>query len=85
LSDQIEEFQATINKITIIIATNRPWVRLKGLRQKVIWKVIQPKLKEMIDTGAPKLVEEILFAIKLKIAQVERPPVDWSVHPKNQK
>ena len=83
LSDQIEEFTASLNNKSIIITTNRPWIKLKEPRKKVVWKIIKPELKVMIDTGTTKLIEEVLMSIKSHVAKIEQPPFDWSTHPKN--
>src|SRR6266536_875474 len=64
LTDQKEEFQATLNSKSIVITTNRPWIKLKEPRKKVVWKVMKPELKVMIETGTTKLIEEVVIAIK---------------------
>lgn len=83
LSEQLEEFTATCKNSTVIVNNNRPWVRLMQARKKIIWKIIKPELKTMVETKSVELVEDVFKKIKDHIASVEQKPFDWSQHPKN--
>ncbi|HRI22380.1 MAG TPA: hypothetical protein PLA68_15570 [Panacibacter sp.] len=81
---QIEEFTVTAGKEKkIILRTNRPMIRLTESRKKVDWKIQEPGMKQIIQSGTASFIDDIIKEIMTHVYHHEHPPSDWSKHPKN--
>ena len=84
LTNQIEEFSAVLNDKSIVITSNRPWIRLFDPRKKVLWKIQKPEMHVMVRTKSSSFVEDVFKQIKSVVAKSEQLGIDWNSHPKNQ-
>jgi hypothetical protein len=79
LSDSHETFTVTGGSKSIQIKSNRPFLKAKGLKKKISWKVIDGQVKHKV------VLEEIILAIEYHLYRLEHPPFNWQDHPKNSK
>ena len=56
---------------------DRPFIRRTGGKKKINWKVIKGKVENKGN------YEMIVQELERHIKSIEKPPFDWSTHPKN--
>jgi hypothetical protein len=79
LSDKMEIFTLTYKQRTLLMLSNRPFIRGKNLNKKRIeWKAIDGKVK--YQSSLEKIKEELESYIK----KIEKPRINWKDNPKNQ-
>jgi hypothetical protein len=78
ISDQIERFKISGMKHSfIMLQSNRPYLRLKGLkRKKIDWKLIEGTVHNA------SALEMLLNEMTDHIYKIENPAPDWKDHPK---
>ncbi len=79
LSNSIEIYTLTYKTRQIQFQSDRPLIRKNGGKKKINWKVIGGKVEN--ESNYEKIKEQLESYIR----NIEKPPFDWSTHPKNAK
>ncbi|MEP6584474.1 MAG: hypothetical protein ABJA90_09405 [Ginsengibacter sp.] len=79
LSDSMEIYTLTYKNRQIQFQSDRPLIRKNGDKKKINWKVIGGKVENENN------YERIKEQLESYIRNIEKPPYDWTMHPKNGK